>query len=250
VIDRDGKKLRDLPAGSDVTCLAVASDGAIYAGKGVHVDRLTADGTPADNPADSRWGKRDEKAIITSIAVTGDAVFVADAGNKIVRRYDREGKRLGTIGEKNENKGVRGFVLPSAHLDVAVGADSLVRVNNPGRLLVETFSADGEWLGAWGEAGMSVEAFCGCCNPTDLALLADGSVVTSEKGLLRVKVYSPNGQFDSLIIGSKGFPPDRGTGTTAASTPKEVGLDLAVDADGRVLVLDPVTARIRVFMRK
>ena len=85
---------------------------------------------------------------------------------------------------------------------------------------------------------MNIEGFCGCCNPTNIALLADGKIVTSEKGLPRVKVYRPDGTLESVIAGPEAF------------ASRVVGLDLAVDAAERVMVLDPAAKTVRSFERR
>jgi sugar lactone lactonase YvrE len=82
---------------------------------------------------------------------------------------------------------------------------------------------------------MAIDGFCGCCNPTDIALLADGRVVTAEKGLPRVKVMNPDGTLSCVVA-----PPD---GLSAGAS----GTDLAVGPDGRVYVLDPQVQLVRIF---
>jgi len=103
---------------------------------------------------------------------------------------------------------------------------------------VENYRADGTPVSSWGQASMRVEGFCGCCNPSHLAVRRDGSFITSEKGLVRVKLYGPTGEFRGVVAPPDAF--DEGT----------VGLDLAADADGDVLVLDAVRRQIRVFRQK
>ena len=88
----------------------------------------------------------------------------------------------------------------------------------------------------WGTASLAASGFGGCCNPSHIALLPDGSLVTSEKGLPRVKVYDADGTFRAVVAGPESFRP----GT--------VGLDLAVDDEGRVLVLDPSREELRIFV--
>jgi hypothetical protein len=68
-----------------------------------------------------------------------------------------------------------------------------------------------------------------------VAIRRDGSFVTSEKGLVRVKLYTPAGDLVGVVAGSDQF--DEGVS----------GLDLAADSAGRILVLDPVRLEVRVF---
>ena len=85
---------------------------------------------------------------------------------------------------------------------------------------------------------MSMEGFCGCCNPSNFAMLSDGSFVTSEKGIERIKVYGPGGIFRNVVAGPDSFI----EGTR--------GIDLAVDAQDRILALDPEKKQIRIFTLK
>ncbi len=82
---------------------------------------------------------------------------------------------------------------------------------------------------------MTIDGFSGCCNPSHIAILADGSFVTSEKGLVRVKILNPTGKLKSVVAG-----PDQFDEETR-------GLDLAVDSENRIIVLDPKKRLIRIF---
>ena len=83
---------------------------------------------------------------------------------------------------------------------------------------------------------MELTGFAGCCNPTHFLILEDGRYVTSEKGIPRVKICNRLGEFTALVAGVERF--DEGT----------VGLDLARDSAGRILVLDPARRAIRIFV--
>jgi len=62
--------------------------------------------------------------------------------------------------------------------------------------------------------------------------------VNSEKGLERVKVYDKEGKFVGVVAAPAQFV--EGT----------VGIDLAVDSTGRVLLIDRKAGAVRVFARK
>jgi hypothetical protein len=72
--------------------------------------------------------------------------------------------------------------------------------------------------------------------------------VTAERGVPRVKLYSPEGELLALIAG-----PERFAANEAASNRDDGvgchtgGLDVAVDSHDRVLVLDRVTGQVRIF---
>ena len=207
-------------------CVAVDDDGTVFIGMRDHIEVM---GLNAETTLS--WAGRGEKAMLTSVALTEKAVFVADAGNREVLRYDRSGTLFGRI----SGQGAAGFIVPSPFFDLAVGPDDALWVVDPGRHAFKQFRADGELVSEWARTSMGVDGFCGCCNPTHIAIAADGSFVTSEKGLVRVKVHEPTGVLRSVVAGPDSF--DEGT----------VGLDLALDSRGRIVVLDPKRCRLRIF---
>ncbi len=180
-----------------------------------------------------------EKALITSIAVGGGNVFIADFGNRVVHRCDMTGKVLNVIGKEDRKRNLAGLNLPSAHMDVAV-VDGTVWLANTGLLRLENYSAEGLLNRYWGESGSvsAIEKFAGCCNPADFCVLADGSFITAEKGVVRVKRYLPDGRFDSVVTSAENFP---------KST---IGLDLAGYGDRRVYVLARGSGMVFVFEPK
>jgi len=163
---------------------------------------------------------------------------VADAGNRVVVRYDTQGKLLGRIGRRDRERNIPGILVPSPYFDVAVGTEGLLWVTNPGRLRMEAYTFDGDLEVSWGTSSFAIDGFCGCCNPTHFALFRDGRVVTSEKGLPRVKLYDEAGRFKSVVAAPKSFDIEAR------------GLDLGVDSAERVLVLDPSASQVRIFTRK
>lgn len=226
------EQIGEAALGASPYCLAVDDSGTAYVGFRDHVEVYGAGWEPK-----ARWGSLGEHAYLTSVAVPGDGVWVADAGNRVILRCDPEGQLLGRIGERDETRGIPGLVAPSPHLDVAVAPDGLLLVNNPGRRVVETYTPAGELESSWGKASSAIDGFCGCCNPTDIAVLPDGKVVTSEKGLPRVKVYNVDGTLESVVA------------APADLSANAKGLDLAVDASGRIYALDAPARVVRVFAR-
>ncbi|HCU34175.1 MAG TPA: hypothetical protein DGT21_01650, partial [Armatimonadetes bacterium] len=124
------------------------------------------------------------------------------------------------------------------HFDVAITREGALLVTNPGKHAVEMYSPEGTLVTSWGQTGQTIEGFCGCCNPTDIAVMADGRVVTSEKGLPRVKVYTAGGMLDAVVA----VPDDFST--------HAAGMDLAVDGAGHIWVLDPPEGVVKVFAPK
>jgi hypothetical protein len=224
-------------------CVALGKDGAIFVGLRDHIEVFDAKGTRK-----ATWDSPGKKSWFTGLAVTEDEVFAADAGNRVLLRYDQSGKLIRRIGEKDKERNIPGFIIPSPFFDVEIARDGLLRVNNPGRHRLELYTPDGDFEGSWGTVSMGITGFCGCCNPINLTLLKDGKIVTCEKGLPRVKVYSATGEFESVVAGVETFSENaRACGPSDCTAG---GLDATVDSQGRIYILDLVTGDVRVMKRK
>jgi hypothetical protein len=232
IFNGEGIHQSTISVGEPVHCLAVEKNRDVYLGMNDHVEVYDLDGKKK-----AEWESRGEEAIFTSIALSEDSVFVADAGNLIVWKFDKSGNLLKKIGEKDEKKDIPGFIIPSPYFDVAVDPDGFLWAANTGRHSLENYTMDGGFRTSWGEFSMGIEGFCGCCNPTHFIFLEDGSFITSEKGIARIKVHNQLGEMVSVVAGPDQFV--EGT----------VGLDLAVDSAQRILVLDPKQKLVRIFAK-
>lgn len=186
----------------------------------------------------STWPALPEQAHITSLAVTEERVYAADAGRRLALAFDRQGKLLYTFGQKNEKKGSPGLVIPSPYFDLFLDKQDRIWLINPGRHTFERYSDTGDRIEHWQASSTTIEGFCGCCNPSHVAILPDGNVVTAEKGLVRIKVYDLSGKMLSVVAPPSAF--DDGT----------VGMDLATDSKGRIFALDKSRGEIRIFEKK
>jgi hypothetical protein len=224
VLDRKAAVKARYSFPEEPACVAVGPGGRIYVGMPGHVEVLEK-GAASPVP----WPDLGPQAIITSIAAVGDAVFVADAGNRMVVRFDARGKLTSTISD--------GFVVPSPSFDLAAAPDGTLWVANPGAHCVRHYSAAGRLLGTWGASSPEIQGFAGCCNPVHLAVLPCGAVVTSEKGFPRVKVYEQDGALTAVVAAPKDF------------RAIESGLDLATRKanGGEILVLVPGERVVRVY---
>ena len=233
IFNSDGTMRSIISTGEPVYCLIVDGNQDVYAGMDDHVEIYDRTGVKK-----TVWESIGEEAIITSIAVTRENVFVADAGNQTVWKFDKSGNQLKRIGDRDEARDIPGYIIPSPFFDVAVDQDGFLWVANTGRHSLENYTQNGEFRTSWGEFSMGVEGFSGCCNPSHFVILEDGSFVTSEKGIARVKVYNRLGELVSVVA-----EPDQFIEGT-------VGLDLAVDRSQRICVLDPKQKLVRIFERK
>ncbi len=246
VLDGEGARITDIDLGTAARCVTVAGDGTIYAGVRDHVEVFDRKGKRL-----ATWDSPGKRTWFTGLAAGPNDVFAADAGERVVLRYDRSGKLAGRIGHKNKERNIPGLIVPSPYLDVKLARDGLLRVNNPGRHRVEAYTLNGDLEFSWGKPSAGIAGFCGCCNPVGLALLPDGRCVTCEKGLPRVKVYSPEGEFESVVAGPESFVENaNATFVSGTEDCRLGGLDAAVDSRQRIYVLDVVANDVRVMKHK
>lgn len=197
-----------------------------------------------------RWPSLGESAWITGIAANDEHVFIADAGDRVVWCFDRSGRFIRHIGEKDPDRNISGFVVPGPYFTLAMAPDGLLRVANPGRHRIEAYTARGDHALSWGQFGNNLEDFTACCNPVSFDILTDGSVVTCEKGLARIKVYDSSGSLTGVVAG-----PQQLTGGVQAIAQKaeqrqHYGFDVAADDAGCVYVLDRMKNLVRIFTKK
>ena len=178
-----------------------------------------------------------DSAVVTNMALVGGNLFVADAGNRQVLRYTKDGDLLGSFGGKKEADDLHGFIIPSANFDL-VDNDGELWVVNPGMHALENYSFEGELRGYWESISMTIEGFGGCCNPARISVLPNGHFVTSEKGLIRVKIHDESGKFVGVVAAPDKFDED-------GPAP-----DISVSEEGLIYVLDFDRNVIRVFEEK
>lgn len=236
VFDPQGVRLPgDISLDDAPTSIAIAADSTIFLAMTDHVEVYESNGTRS-----AAWDPVSAETRITSIALAEEDLFVADYGHREVVHYKRSGQIVGPIGD---------FVIPSPFFDVAVGPDRTLHVTNTGEHRIEIYSFDGNLISWWGEfSNTAVEGFSGCCNPVNFALLADGEgYVTCEKGLTRVKIYDPEGNLVGFVAEPRQFARHDARKEAPGFNWDLVGLDVAVGAAGRIVVLDRTTAEIRIF---
>jgi hypothetical protein len=182
-----------------------------------------------------------DRSRFTSLVKLDDQLLVADAGNRIVWVIDPSWSDSrafqGKLAEADKAGDYPGLVLPSMHLDVVPIGGRRALINNIGMHRVETHELGKGLISHWGEPGNGLEGFCGCCNPIDIAVTARGNIVTTEKGLPRVKVYSQQGEFLTLVAPVESF------------ASKADNLDVAVNCD-QVWIADAERKAFRLFLPK
>ena len=244
VLNLKGEEQLAVEFAEPVRCAAGTRDGRIFIGLKSRVEMRDSKGSSL-----SSWIIPGEKTWLSGMAVGKEDLYLADSGNRVVLRYNFEGKVLGRIGEKNAQRGVPGIILPSPYLQVALGKDGLLRVNNPGRHrsgCVYSRWRSGKCIGVL-RAVVSPD-FVGVATRLACAVLPDGRCITSEKGVPRVKLYDTDGTFKSVVARAELFPNNARSGAARRADGLLGGLDVAVDDSDRVYVMDLVSGQVRVMI--
>jgi hypothetical protein len=232
--DFSGNKIFRKETSDSAECVTVDSNNEIWVGTRHSVILFDQGGTLL-----KRWNSFGDHSVITSLAVSGENVYVADAGNRIVYHCNTNGNILSRIGEKDDQTGVPGFVIPSPYFDLALDDSSLLWVVNPGRHTFENYNNDGSLRTSWGITSFKIEGFSGCCNPAHIAIMNDNSFITNEKGMPRIKLYDQHGQFKGVVASPDMFDQN-----------SSVAPDVAVDDRQRVIALDIERKLVRIFEKK
>jgi hypothetical protein len=232
IVSPEGEKLAKTELPASPVCVT-ASESAIYIGFRNYIGQYHPDGRLAKN-----WAPLNDSAVITSLAVSDSLLFAADAGNRKVLRYNIRGTLSGSFTGKRDSSDLHGFIIPSPYFELAVNPFGELWVVNPGKHAFENYTFDGRLRGFWENTGMSLDGFSGCCNPAQMAVMPDGSFVTAEKGLVRIKIHKVSGELLAVVA-----PPEKFSNGTHAP-------DLAVSPSGDIFALDYDRKMIRVFQLK
>jgi hypothetical protein len=181
-------------------------------------------------------GEINDSTVITSLVLWKGNIVVADAGKRRIWLFNQNQlvKEIeGVSGAKN----LHGFVIPSPYFDVAINSANELWAANTGMHTLQQYDDKGNLARSWAKISLQIEGFSGCCNPAHFTFLPDGCFVTSEKGMPRIKIYTPDGTLQSVVA-----PPDKF---------KEEGHAAEVATLGETIVaLDYDKKMIRIFERK
>jgi len=227
VYDAAGALARQWSTSFPGICVTVRMNGTVFLGGEGRIASHASSGAAIDVWADAeRFGR------VTAIDFANEQILVADAADRCIRRFDKDRQWLNDIGKATNTKG---FLIPNGHLDFSVDHAGIIHVCNPAAHRVERYTLDGTKIGQFGRfGGRKPEDFPGCCNPTNLALSPEGHVVVTEKAEPRLKVYDAEGDL-LAYVGPEAFDANC------------KNMDVAVDADGRIYVIDTVRLQIDVF---
>ena len=232
IIEPNGYLLKEINFEMKPTCVFASLDN-IYIGFRKSLTILNQEGIKIAN-----CNSFSDSTVITSITEKSGIIYVADAGKRIVRKFDQTGKPVGEIEGKSGNDQIHGFIIPSPYFDLAFNSDGDLWIVNPGKHSLENYTPDGKLRTWWKATSVRIEGFSGCCNPAHFAFLPDGSFVTSEKVMIRIKVYKPSGEFLGVVADPSKFKDD-------VHAP-----DIAADDLGNIYALDIDRKMVRLFVKK
>lgn len=232
VIDTLGRELFNKSISGPITSITFSPSGEIFLGCKTHIEKYNLNGELSET-----WNEIDSSAYITSIAFSGDYVFVANAGGPFIIQYDQTGQMLHSFDGKNRTDKSHGFIIPSPYFDLDVDSEGQLWAANTGVQAIENYEKDGSLRAFWGSSSYDLNGFIGCCNPSQFTILTNDSFVTCEKGLVRIKVYLPSGELESVVATPEDFD--------ANSDPP----DVTSDEQNNIYVLDITRKMIRKFER-
>jgi len=227
VFDKSGKLLRQWETSQPGQCVTIGDDGMVYVGEAGQMEVFDASGKLSKT-----WQDSERLGLVTAVGMHGDDVYLADAQDRCIRRYNRKGVWQSDIGRDNNT---RGFLIPNGQVDFVVDPEGVIHAVNPAKFRIERYTRTGEMLGKFGKFGTHhIEDFQGCCNPTNVTLTKEGYVVVTEKAGPRMKVYDADGKL-LAYVGNEAFDPNC------------KNMDVAADAQGNIYVADTARLHVCVF---
>jgi DNA-binding beta-propeller fold protein YncE/phosphodiesterase/alkaline phosphatase D-like protein len=158
-------------------------------------------------------------------------VWVADADNSRIQKFNSKGEYLSQVGSKGSGNGQ--FKWPS---DVAIDSSGNVWVVDQENSRIQKFNSKGEYLSQVGSKGSGNGQLY---FPTGIAIDAEGNLWVTDSGNNRVEKFNSKGEFLLKAGGT-------GSGNGQLSWPQGI----AIDPDGNAWVVDTEHHRIQKFNSK
>ncbi len=200
IINTDGEEVLSFGLADRPNCIAITKDDKIIVGFDNFLIEFDENGNET-----SRSKRLTSNSYFTGIAIGNNNIFVADGGAKKVIVFDNELKVVRKFKGQSGVSDKHGFILPSSRFDLTTNLFNELWVVNPGVHAIQNYSPEGRLRGYWRKASFAFDGFSGCCNPYYVEFLSDGNIVTSEKGLVRIKIHNISGEFISFVAAPESF---------------------------------------------
>jgi hypothetical protein len=230
ILNNDGSRIKSIKLPANPVCIDFSATGDIIIGFTNYLVILDGDGNLA-RQSEPVYGN----AKFTSIAQMNGNIFVADGINRKVLVFDDNLEITGEFKGESGVSEIHGFIVPDTRFTLGVNQEDELWITNPGLHSIQNYTASGNLRSYIQASSFGIEGFSGCCNPVYFTFLPAGGFVTSEKGIIRVKVLKESGEVESVVA-----PPEKFAGGTMAPA-------VAVDTDGNVLLLDFDRNMVRIF---
>lgn len=227
IISPEGSKISEIPIQDNASAFTICSEELLYVCFGNKVLIYNSEGLLINESL-----TEPTQSYFSSIAVGEDKVFVADAGRRKVLVYDKElNKNTSFTGESGVSE-VHGFIVPSNQFSLTLNTDDELWVVNPGLHAIQNYSHTGRLRGYWSKTSFEPDGFTGCCNPCFIKFLNNGKLLTSEKGLVRVKIHRESGELVSVVAPPRKF---KSGGSAPAITSDENNNIIILDFDNNMI---------------
>jgi hypothetical protein len=230
VLNNEGSRIKSINLQSDPVCLDFSPDGNIIVGFTNYMIVIDGDGN-ITRQSEPVYGN----AKFTSIAQMNGSIYVADGINRKVLVFNENLEKTSEFRGESGVSEIHGFIVPDTRFTLGVNQENELWITNPGLHSIQNYTASGNLRSYIQSSSFRIEGFSGCCNPVHFTFLPDGGFVTSEKGIIRVKVLKESGEVESVVA-----PPEKFTGGITAPA-------VAVDSNGNVLLLDFDRNMVRIF---
>ena len=237
IYNKDFQKISDIKIDGKPTAITVDIDRVFVAVRS-HIEVYDKNGHQTNT-----WADLGKDAIITSLSVNDKYVYLADAVSRSVYKFSKNGRLLSIIDGQDKKKKAQGFIVPSPFFDI-VCENSSVWIVNPGKQTLEQYAGNDRILTYWQKRSTDIAGFNGCCNPVHITLIKNSnngsknSIVTSEKGLIRIKTYDLTGNLQSVVATEENFSLNSSI------------IDIAADSKGRIYALDISNSIVKIFSKK
>ncbi len=162
----------------------------------------------------------------TGLCVTGNILYVVDAGKHAVVVFDLEGHYRSEFG-------IRGSGKAEFNFPVHLTANKTLAIVDALNYRVQEFDPDGTFVSSFGRQGSSAGTFA---SPKSIAHDSDGNLYVTDALMDNIQIFNQLGQL-LLIVGTQGSTDGK------FSSPSGI----AIDSSDRIYVVDTLNKRIQIF---